>query len=142
MGRYTVGEDGKTAYERQKGRKCVLEVVPVGEFVRYKQLGETSQERKSLESSWFEGVWLGHARGSSEARAGTKDGVVRAWTIRRMPEGERLNSQAITEMAGTPARPGILPGSHIPIAIHIDKDNIDGAPMETTQRQEEKKARR
>ena len=73
---------------------------------------------------------------------GTKDGVVRACTIRRLQEGERWNSQAITEMTGTPARPGILPGSHIPIAINIDQDNIDGAPVETTQRQEEKKARR
>ena len=87
--RYEVGEDGKTAYERQKGRKCNLEVVQLGELVRCKKLGETSQERKSLESTWFEGVWLGHARGSSEALAGTNDGVVRAWTIRRMPDVER-----------------------------------------------------
>ena len=57
--RYKGGEDGKTPYERQKGRKCGLEVVPFGELVRYKKLGETSQERKSLESSWSEGVWLG-----------------------------------------------------------------------------------
>ena len=87
--RYKVGVDGKTPYERQKGRKCNLEVVPFGEFVRYKKLRGASQERKSLESSWSEGVWLGHARGSSETLVGTKDGVVRACTIRRMPEGER-----------------------------------------------------
>ena len=42
--RYKVGEDGKTAYERQKGRKRNFEVVPFGEFVRCKKLGETSQE--------------------------------------------------------------------------------------------------
>ena len=94
--RYKVGEDDKTAYERQKGRTCNLEVVPFGEFVRYKKPGETSQERKSLESSCFEGVWFGHARGSREALVGSKDGVVRAWTIRRMPEGERRDSEAIT----------------------------------------------
>ena len=111
-----MGEDGKTPYERQKGRKCNLEVVPFGEFVRYTKLGETSQERKSSVSSWSEGVWLGHARGSSESLVGTKDGVVRAWTIRRMPEGERCDPEAITEMQGAPARPGtVLPGIHIPI---------------------------
>ena len=122
-------------------QKSVLEVVPFGELVRYKRLGETSQERKSLESSWFEGVWLGHARGSSEALVGTKDGVVRAWTIRRMPEEERWNAEAITEMQGTPARPSTtMPGLHIPIAINIEQDNVDGAPVGTTQRQEEKKA--
>ena len=37
--RYKLGEDGKTPYERQKGRKCVLEVVPFGELVRYKKFG-------------------------------------------------------------------------------------------------------
>jgi len=92
--RYKIGEDGKTPYERQKGRKCNLEVVPFGELVRYKKLGETSQERKSLESSWSEGVWLGHARGSSESFVGAKDGVVRAWTIRRLPEGERWGPES------------------------------------------------
>merc|ERR1712086_1135898 len=121
MGRYTVGEDGKTAHERQTVRTYNLEVVPFGEFVRYKQLGETSQERKSLESSWFEGVWLGHARGSSEALVGTKDGVVRAWTVRMMPEGERWDAEAITEMQGTHSRPSTATsGLHIPIAIHIE----------------------
>ena len=64
--RFKVGADGKTPYERQKGRKCLLEVVPFGELVRFKQLGETAAQRKSLESSWSEGAWLGHARGSSE----------------------------------------------------------------------------
>ena len=48
--RFKVGADGKTPYERQEGRKCLLEVVPFGEFVRLKPLGETASERKSLES--------------------------------------------------------------------------------------------
>jgi len=88
-------------------------------------------------------VWLGHARGSSESLVGTKDGVVRAWTIRRMPEGERWGPEAITEMQGTPARPStVLPGIHIPIAINIDASNSEGIPAEVTTRQEETRARR
>ena len=140
--RFKLGEDGRTAYERQKGRRCCLEVVPFGELVRYKQLGETSQERKSLETTWFEGVWLGHARGSSEALVGTTEGVVRAWTIRRLPEAERWGAESITEMQGTPAQPNpTAPGLHIPIAINIDQgDNSSGAPVETAQRQEEQKS--
>ena len=142
--RFKLGEDGRTAYERQKGRRCCLKVVPFGELVRYKQLGETSQERESLETIWFEGVWLGHARGSSEALVGTTEGVVRAWTIRRLPEAERRDAESITEMQGTPAQPNpTAPGLHIPIAINIDQGgNISGAPVETAQRQEEQKARR
>ena len=42
---YKVGEDGKTAYERQKGRRRKLGVVPIGELVMYKKLGE--QPRKA-----------------------------------------------------------------------------------------------
>ena len=80
---------------------------------------------------------LGHARGSSETLVGAKDGVVRAWTIRRMPEGERWDPEAITEMQGTPARPGILPGIHISIAINIDANNSEGIPAEVTTRQKE-----
>ena len=127
--RFKVGADGKTPYERQKGRECLLEVVPFGELVRYKQLGETAAQRKSLETSWSEGVWLGRCRGSSEALAGTKEGVIRAWTIRRLPEGERWDAEAIAEMQGAPSRPSTAtPGLHIPIAIHIEEGNSAGAP--------------
>ena len=35
-----------------------------------------------------------------------------------------------------------MPGLHIPVSINIEQDNIDGAPVETIRRQEEKKARR
>ena len=69
------GVMGRPRTRDKKGRRCKLEVVPTGELVMYKKLGETAQERKSLESIWYEEVWLGHARGSSEALLGTKDGV-------------------------------------------------------------------
>ena len=71
---------------------------------------------------------MGHARGSSEALVGTTEGVVRAWTIRRLPEAERWDAESITEMQGTPAQPNpTAPGLHIPIAINIDQGgNISG----------------
>ena len=126
--RFKVGADGKTPYERQKGCKCLLEVVPFGKLVRFKQLGETAAQRKSLESSWSEGVWLGHARGSSGTLVGTPSGVVRAWTIIRTPSGERWNADAISKMQGAPSRPSTaMPGLHIPIAIHIEESNLAGA---------------
>ena len=94
--------------------------MPIGELVMYKKLGEIVQERKSLESTRYEGVWLGHARGSGEALLGTKDGVVRAWTVRRKPEEERWDAKAITEMRGAPAKPNpSMPGISAPIAVNI-----------------------
>ena len=81
--RFKVGEDGKTAWERQKGRKCRIEVVPIGESVWYKMLKESGEKKAMLESDWEDGVWLGHSRISSEVLVGTKQGVVRAWAIKR-----------------------------------------------------------
>ena len=80
---------------------------------------------------------------SSEALLGTKDGVVRAWTVRRKPEEERWDAEAVTEMRGTPATPNpSMPGISVPIAVNIDKENADGEPMHFNVRQEETKARR
>mgnify|MGYP003317529204 CR=1 FL=1 len=44
--RYLVGKDGLTAYERRRGRKCILPVVLFGEKVWYKEcLGGKGEER-------------------------------------------------------------------------------------------------
>ena len=66
--------------QKQKGRTCELQVRPLGEIVIYKRLTEDPDGRKYLESSLGEGVWLGHARISSEVLIGTQNGGVRAWT--------------------------------------------------------------
>ena len=39
---------------------------------------------------------------TSEALIGTKDGVVRAWTVRRRIEEEKLNMEMITGIKGSP----------------------------------------
>ena len=62
--RYKRGPDGKTAYERQKGRKCRIEVIPFAEKVMYKRLKSGDSHKNVLESRWEEGLWLGHARTS------------------------------------------------------------------------------
>ena len=87
--RFKIGIDGKTAYERQKGRKCKQEVVPFGEKVMYKKLKESGARKQVMESQWEEGIWLGHNRGSNEVLIGTFNGVGRAWAIKRKVEEER-----------------------------------------------------
>ena len=41
--RFKVGGDGKTAWERMKGKKCDREVVPFGETIWYKKLKESGK---------------------------------------------------------------------------------------------------
>ena len=80
--RYKIGTDGKTAYERLKGRRCNVVAIPLGECVWYKQLkDDEGRGGHRMESDWMEGVWLGHSRSTSETLIGTKEGVVKAWSI-------------------------------------------------------------
>ena len=60
--RYAVGKDGRTAYERLRGRTCRAVVVPMGEQVWYKQLGDGGGRRNTAEKELFPGVWLGQPR--------------------------------------------------------------------------------
>ena len=50
--RYAVGKDGKTAYERLRGRTCRSIVVPIGEKVWYHQLGDGNGRRNTAETEW------------------------------------------------------------------------------------------
>ena len=43
----------------------------------------------ALENNYEEGVWIGHERGSNEVLVATPSGVVKAWSIKRLPEEER-----------------------------------------------------
>ena len=64
--RCVVREDGKTAYERLKGRKCNMEVVPFGEMIFFKQLRDGQGGERKMDTEWSEGIWLGHANGQPE----------------------------------------------------------------------------
>ena len=61
MSRFQKGRDGKTPYQRQKGRTCELEVVPFGEKVFYMMPEVARDRRQALEERWSHGIWLGHA---------------------------------------------------------------------------------
>ena len=85
MSRFQKGRDGRTPYQRQKGRPCELEVVPFGEKVMYRLPEVASERHQALEERWAKGIWLGHARHSPEILVGTPGGIVKSWAIRRLP---------------------------------------------------------
>ena len=102
LSRFGKGKDGKTPYERQKGRKCDLEVVPFGEIVQYRLPEIAVDKPQALEPRWAKGVWLGHARHSSEVLIGTEKGVVKAWAIKRMVEGQQEDGDMVRNIKGSP----------------------------------------
>ena len=71
--RYKLGDDGKTPYERQKGRKCVLEVVPVG-----KVCGTNSWVKHPRSGN----PWRPH--GLKECGWGMHEVRVRRWRVQKM----------------------------------------------------------
>ena len=119
--RYLVGKDGRTAFERRRGRRCNIPTVAYGEKVWFKQIKDSKDTDNKFESDWQEGIWLGHQRSSNETLVGTRDGVVRAYAIRRQEEEQRWDGKFIKEMKGTPQQPNPLrPGPNIPVRINFD----------------------
>ena len=105
--RYAIGSDGKTNYQRRKGNKFGGSPVEFGEtimFLRAKSVG-----KDKFDSRWEQGVWLGIREESGEHIIGTKEGVLKARTIRRYSEAtERWKTELFDNFRGVPWKP--VPG--------------------------------
>ena len=55
-----------------------------------------------MEPKWEEGLWLGPARSSNEVLVGNKDGIVKAWAIRRRPLEERWDDAMVMGLKEIP----------------------------------------
>ena len=75
VSRFQVGKDGRSPYERQRGRKCNLPVVPFGETVLFRMPEVANDQHQALGERWSKGIWLGHARDTGEVLVADGDGV-------------------------------------------------------------------
>ena len=124
ISRYSVGDDGMTAFERIRKEKCIVPLAMIGEIVLYLPLkiarGSKGEPAKHI------GVWLGTIERTEEVLIGTSRGVVKCRTISRSLDADKWDVQTINTMKGTPWEP--VPGrqsQHIPVAI-----GDDGAVMD------------
>ena len=101
MSKYQVGEDGKTPYERLKGKPFTRATVEFGEKIHYKKHAKGQKENK-LDPKWDEGYFLGFNWRTSEAIVGTKDKVVKSSTIRRVGAHRRWDAEGLGEIRGVP----------------------------------------
>ena len=86
---FTVGEGGKTAHERIKGRKFTREVAEIGEMVEYKMNQGGEQRSGKSEPKYQRGTFLG-VRGI-EYIIGTSAGTTVSSKIKPAPDDERFN---------------------------------------------------
>eukprot|EP00973_Karenia_brevis_P069007 9592349-Karenia_brevis.AAC.1 len=98
-----VGEDGKTAHERYRGRSAQVNVAAFGDKVLYKP-AKTVQLAKD-EPRWLYGVWLGILRESNEHIIGTERGVIKCRAITALTHDKRSSKDDIEKMRGLPWQP-------------------------------------
>ena len=101
MTRTEVGMDGKTAYERCRGKKARVQGLEFGEGVLWKRRREGGPLGK-LTCMWEDGVYLGMKGSTGETIIGDKNGIWRTRTTRRKPIEERWSRTSLEMIGGVP----------------------------------------
>ena len=89
LNRGQVGADGRTAYERLKGKRASVPGLQFGERVLWKSNVQPYKRKHKMDSDWSEGVFLGQRSVSGEYLVGSPSGVYRPRTVRRVPLEQR-----------------------------------------------------
>ena len=122
---YSIGKDGRTAYQRMKGCRRTRPIACFGENIWYKKA--VTNHLNKLECRWEPGIWLNVDMHTNEVIIGTSRGVVKAKSVRRRPLAERFDAEALNTMKGLPWEP--VPGvdsEEIPIDIPIGEPRVEG----------------
>ena len=101
--RAPVGHDGRTPYERLKGKKARLPGMEFGEAVMWKRSPQGGPLGK-LSCLWSDGIYLGVKGSTGEFIVGDCVGMWKTRTVRRKIESERWNKDKIKLVGGVPWR--------------------------------------
>ena len=89
LNRGQVGADGRTAYERLKGKKASSPGMQFGERVLAKSNVASYKRKDKMDTDWYEGIFLGQRAVSGEYLVSSPSGVFRPRTVRRVPFEQR-----------------------------------------------------
>ncbi|CAL1158697.1 unnamed protein product, partial [Cladocopium goreaui] len=137
ISRFRVGTDGRTPYERSRGRRWKRPSVTFGERVWFKPL------KSYLEGPYDtmrEGMFMGAHGRNGDALVMTKDGVIKGGSVKRMPEEKCWSTEDFDQMCGTPwkmrpqkpedldapiaiAMPAVEPGARL-MPVPADRDSL------------------
>ncbi len=120
--RFLVGKDGRTGYERRKRRTCTVPVVSFGEKIWCKEIRETKERKNKFDTEEKEGICIGHSRNTNEVLVGTREGVVRAYSIKRRDEENMWDGELMKSIQGTRQQPDPRRlGQQVPITVRFDE---------------------
>ena len=124
--RHMVGTDGRTVYERLKGRGDRRRVIEFGEKVLYKSLKRPEDPGRPLDARFVDGIYLGVMDISGEIVVGVGEEVVRGQEARRVTEDTRWDPGLVKAIKATAVQPN--PGqTDLRIRSHI-RATDGGAP--------------
>ena len=104
-----VGRDGRTPYERIKGKKYHGEMFEFGSVVHVKLQGKL--QGGLMQERWVTGVWLGKRWSSDEHIISLPNGkVVRARDARPEPDERAFDLNMFDAIRGTPSDPSAVGG--------------------------------
>ena len=101
LNRGQVGQDGKTAYGRLKGKTASLPGMQFGERLLWRTNIPARDRRNRMDTQTSEGVYLGQRTVSGEYLVGSAEGVVRPRTVYRAPLGNRWKDN-LSPVTGLP----------------------------------------
>ena len=87
VNRLEVGKDGKTAYERSRGKRATVIAVEFGERLLWRVRRVGKQEK--MNARWDYGVFVGIRPESGEVLVAVKEGIQAVRSVRRLPAEER-----------------------------------------------------
>ena len=93
--------DGRTALARHMLREYPSRFVLFGETVIFRDTGPI---KCKLRSNWNFGVWLGRDSQDDMHVLGTRQGIVKARSVKRTIQSERYDQQLLLQMKGRPIR--------------------------------------
>ena len=102
LNRYNIGVDGRTPYQRLKGRKFVGHILEFGTSVMFRVSGKV--HGGVMQERWFPGIWLGKKLHSEEHLVMKEDGlVVRSRAVRE--NSQPLVTEDYDKLISTPHDP-------------------------------------
>ena len=121
---YHVGKDGKTAYQRRKGKTMRQPLVDFCEKVMCKPLSNKHDKQNKLDEKFYDGIYLGFIQRNGEYIIGTEEGIDRARTIRRHTPDKQWDPEFVNKIKGVPWDLKGEAETHIKMAPEFDDEAI------------------
>ena len=102
LSKFQAGDDGKTGYERWKGKPFHGEEIEFAEKIHYRENTKARAKQNKLEIRWDEGHYLGRWWRTGEAIVGTRAGILRSGTVRRVGGHRRWDRDGLEHVRGLP----------------------------------------